>query len=83
MITTGTRFGVNIKWYAEVLENADKDSSGGISQKEATEYIKSMGLTAQDSVYLWQMVTDGKKGKKNPFSSRWGAEFYGEAHAND
>ena len=79
----GVMFGVSLKDYAEVITNADTDDSGRISQAEATEYIKSMALPIQAAAYLWQMVTDAKNGKKNPFSSRWGAEFYGEVHAND
>lgn len=37
----------------------------------------------QDAAYLWQMVTDGKNGKNNPFSSTLGAEFYDAAHDGD
>jgi hypothetical protein len=79
----GYQFGVSFKDYAEVMQHADTNGKGSISQDEATDYIKSMALSAQDSAYLWQMVTDGKNGKNNPFSPTFGAEFYYEMHKND
>ena len=83
LIRTGYKFGLLLKWYAEVRNNADSDGSGTISQEEAAAYIYGMGLTISDAAYLWQMVTDGKEGKKNPFSTTWGSEFWYAAHEND
>lgn len=83
LIQTGYRFGVKLSWYAEVRNNADADGSGSISQDEAAAYIDTMGLDLQDAAYLWQMVTDGKNGKNNPFSSTLGAEFYDAVHDDD
>lgn len=80
---TGKMFGVSFKDYAEVVQKADTNGSGSISQDEATAYIKNMGLYPQQAAYLWQMVTDGKNGKNNPFSPTFGAEFYYEMHKND
>lgn len=83
MIRTGVRFGVRLEWYQEVKSSADADGSGRVDQKEATDYIRQMGLGYQDSAYLWQMVTDGKEGKSNPFSQTFGEEFWLQAHMDD
>ena len=83
LIRTGHKFGVKLKWYAEVRNKADADGNGTVSQEEATKYIEGMGLGWQDAAYLWQMVTDGKEGKKNPFSKDFGEEFWYAAHEND
>ena len=83
LIRTGYKYGVLLKWYAEVRNNADTDGSGHVSLEEATEYIYGMGLTWQEMAYLWQMVTDGKEGKSNPFSQSFGEEFWQVAHEDD
>lgn len=79
----GYQFGVSFKNYAEVMQNADTNGSGSISQDEARTYIMSMALRPQEAAYLFQMVTDAKNGKNNPFSTTFGAEFYYEMHKND
>lgn len=83
MIDAGSFFGLRMADYTEVLNNADTDGKKGISQDEATVYIREMNLTIQQQAWLWQMVTDGKEGKNNPFSKVWGAEFWYKAHEND
>ena len=79
----GYQFDVSFKDYAEVMQNADTSGNGSITQDEAKEYIKSMALSPQAAAYLFQMVTDAKNGKNNPFSPTFGAEFYYEMHKND
>ena len=80
---TGLKYGIPMRRYTDVLQNADADGSGGVSQEEAGKYIATLGLSVQEAAYLWQMVTNGKEGKKNPFSSYFGAEFYSAAGAFD
>lgn len=76
-------YGVKMEWYMEVINNADEDESGSISQDEAYNYILSMNITWMEKAYLWQMVTDGKEGKSNQFSTMAGLEFWEEAHKDD
>lgn len=83
LVMTGLKYGIPMRRYTDVLQNADADGSGGISQEEAGKYIATLGLSVQEAAYLWQMVTNGKEGKKNPFSSYFGAEFYSAAGAFD
>lgn len=83
LVMTGLKYGIPMRRYTDVLQNADADGSGGVSQEEAGKYIATLGLSVQEAAYLWQMVTNGKEGKKNPFSSYFGAEFYSAAGAFD
>ena len=83
LVMTGLKYGIPMRRYTDVLQNADADGSGGVSQVEAGQYIATLGLSVQEAAYLWQMVTNGKEGKKNPFSSYFGAEFYSAAGAFD
>lgn len=83
LVMTGLKYGIPMRRYTDVLQNADEDGSGGVSQEEAGKYIATLGLSVQEAAYLWQMVTNGKEGKKNPFSSYFGAEFYSAAGAFD
>lgn len=83
LVMTGLKYGIPMLRYTDVLQNADADGSGGVSQEEAGKYIATLGLSVQEAAYLWQMVTNGKEGKKNPFSSYFGAEFYSAAGAFD
>lgn len=83
LVMTGLKYGIPMRRYTDVLQNADADGSGGVSQEEAGKYIATLGLSVQEAAYLWQMVTNGKEGKKNPFSSYFGSEFYSAAGAFD
>lgn len=83
LVMTGLKYGIPMRRYTDVLQNADADGSGGVSQEEAGKYIATLGLGVQEAAYLWQMVTNGKEGKKNPFSSYFGSEFYSAAGAFD
>lgn len=83
LVMTGLKYGIPMRRYTDVLQNADTDGSGGVSQEEAGKYIATLGLSVQEAAYLWQMVTNGKEGKKNPFSSYFGSEFYSAAGAFD
>ena len=83
LVMTGLKYGIPMRRYTDVLQNADVDGSGGVSQEEAGKYIATLGLSVQEAAYLWQMVTNGKEGKKNPFSSYFGSEFYSAAGAFD
>ena len=83
MLQAAGVFDVKMSWYVEVLNNADEDGSGKVSGDEAMEYIVGMELTLMEKAYLWQMVTDGKEGKNNPFSTYAGEEFWMEAHKDD
>ncbi len=86
LIRTGHKYGVKMEWYAEVRNNADADGNGKITQVEAEEYIRSMGLDWTTSAYLWQMITDGEKGKNNPFGNYDGSPgmlFWYDAHEDD
>lgn len=83
LVMTGLKYGIPMRRYTDVLQNADADGSGNVSQEEAGKYIATLGLSVQEAAYLWQMVTNGKEGKKNPFSSYFGSEFYSAAGAFD
>nr|DAE95081.1 MAG TPA: Large polyvalent protein associated domain 23 [Caudoviricetes sp.] len=83
LVMTGLKYGIPMRRYTDVLQNADADGSGGVSQEEAGKYIATLGLSVQEAAYLWQMITNGKEGKKNPFSSYFGSEFYSAAGAFD
>lgn len=83
LVMTGLKYGIPMRRYTDVLQNADADGSGGVSQEEAGKYIATLGLSVQEAAYLWQMVTNEKEGKKNPFSSYFGSEFYSAAGAFD
>lgn len=83
LVMTGLKYGIPMRRYTDVLQNADADGSGNVSQEEAGNYIATLGLSVQEAAYLWQMVTNGKEGKKNPFSSYFGSEFYSAAGAFD
>lgn len=83
LVMTGLKYGIPMRRYTDVLQNADADGSGSVSQEEAGKYIATLGLSVQEAAYLWQMVTNGKEGKKNPFSSYFGSEFYSAAGAFD
>ena len=83
LVMTGLKYGIPMRRYTDVLQNADADGSGNVSQEEAGKYIATLGLSVQEAAYLWQMVTNGKERKKNPFSSYFGSEFYSAAGAFD
>ncbi|MBP3412410.1 MAG: hypothetical protein J6K89_04055 [Oscillospiraceae bacterium] len=83
LLAVGLRYGIKPEWYTEVLKNANTDGKGGVSQKEAHEYIMGMGLTLQEETVLFQMVTDAKEGKSNPFYQWYAEEFYYEVHKDD
>lgn len=83
MLSVGLKYGVKPEWYAEVLKNANADSKGGISQSEAREYILGMGLGLQDMAVLFQMVTDAKEGKSNPFYPSYAELFWYDVHEDD
>jgi uncharacterized membrane protein YgcG len=80
LIRIGVKFGLSLQDYAAVRNKADKNKNGQISQEEAAQYIPTLGLSIQDSAYLWQMITDGKSGKNNPFSTFFGEDFWNAAH---
>lgn len=82
-LDAGMEFGVKPSQYAEVLRNADEDGNGSLKQQEVTDYISGMNISIQQKAYLWQMVTDGKNGTKNPFGQTFGADFYQWMHRND
>ena len=72
----------------DVLQNADGynddgKKNGTVDQEEAAEYISGMSLTYQQKTYLFQMVTDCKEGKKNPFFKSMARLFWLDAHEND
>ena len=83
MLSVGLKYGVKPEWYTEVLKNANADSKGGISQSEAREYILGMGLSLQDMAVLFQMVTDAKEGKSNPFYPSYAELFWYDVHEDD
>lgn len=76
-------FGIKMAWYMEVINNADEDGNGSVSGEEARDYIFGMDMTVMEKAYLWQMITDGKEGKNNPFSTFAGEQFWFEAHKDD
>ncbi len=80
LIRTGHKYGVKLEWYAEVRNNADADGNGTVSQSEAEDFIRSMGLDWTTSAYLWQMITDGKK---NPFLEFEGRQFWDDVHEGE
>jgi hypothetical protein len=83
LLRTGQEFGVSLKLYAEVMNNADANGNGNVDSKEVGEYLRYMDLTWKEKAYLWQMICDGKDGKNNPFSTYFGEQFYHAAHIND
>jgi len=83
MLSVGLKYGVKPEWYAEVLKNANADSKGGVSQSEAREYILGMGLGLQEMAVLFQMVTDAKEGKSNPFYPSYAELFWYDVHEDD
>ncbi len=83
MLSVGLKYGVKPEWYAEVLKNANTDGKGGVSQSEAQEYILGMGLSLQEMAVLFQMITDAKEGKSNPFYPSYAEMFWYDVHEAD
>lgn len=88
LLKTGYDYGVKMEWYMEVLQNADGyyddgKKNGTVDQEEARAYISIMDISYQEKTYLFQMVTDCKEGKKNPFWSSAARLFWLDVHEND
>lgn len=72
----GSEYRVDLAIFGRALQEANTDGKGGISQEEAKDYIDGLAISVAEKAYFWQMLTNGKEGKKNPYSSRLGKDFY-------